>query len=213
MTKSKTAPIATLLIAGLARLAKTWGGHDVRSEPEDGEEGGDAGELVPGRELRITELPIEQDHFERLVGAGAWNSFFNEEADRPAERAFASFSRLKLDDKFKNCAVEIVFGVQAKSVTIDSATIKNITLKFGKTSKPEMSCTIVGARPRSIEVLDLEEFGGKPITVTLAFGPVARDSEQQTLTLEQPAVSVGEPEKRKPGRPRKQSNAEHAISH
>lgn len=215
MTSNKPkAAMLAIVIEGLARLAKTWGGHDVRSEPEEGEEGGDAGELVPGRELRIMELPVDQPIFDALVGDGAWNSFYNCEAGKIPEPAFGSFSKLKLDAKFKNSAVDIVFGVAKQAIRIDAATIKNISFRF-KGAKPELSCAIVGARPRSIEVLDLEGFGGKPIDVRLALGALARDAEQQqALPLDQAqASSDAPPAKRGPGRPRKQSNAEHAIAH
>jgi len=213
MSKPKngaTPPVAQLIIEGLARLAKTWGGHDVRTEPEEGEEGGDAGELVPGRELRITEHPIDEGAFDALVGQGAWDSFFNTEAGKVAVPAFASFSKLRLDHKFKNCTVDLTFGVQAQAIRIDAATIKNISFRF-KGAKPEMSCAIVGVRPRSIDVLDLEAFGGKPINVRLAFGQLAAaEGQQATLQLDQVPASSDAP-KRGPGRPRK--NAEHAVAH
>lgn len=178
------APQQPLVIEALALLAKKWGGHDVRSEPEEGDEGGDAGELVPGREIRLTQIPLEDNQLDHLVGQLASRVFFNTQPNRPPEPAFSSFSKIRLDDKYKNCEVLITFGVSNNQVKIEKATIKNLALKFAKAGKAELSCTIVGARPRSIDLLDLEDFAGKPVNVWMSFGPMVRSSDQQALPLE-----------------------------
>lgn len=187
------ATVQPLVIEALAMLAKTWGGHDVRSQPEEGEEGGDAGELVPGRELRFADIVLTDDQINRLIGDKAVHAFFNIVPDKPRERMFSSFSKIRLDDKYKNCNVAITFGVSNSLVTIERATIKNINIKFTKTGDIAMGCTVVGPRPRCLEVIDLEEFGGKSVNVRIAFGPVDSNSEQQgELPLQQSQASSEE---------------------
>jgi hypothetical protein len=178
-----------LMILAPAMLAKRWSGHDVRSEPEEGDEGGDAGELVPGREIRLTDITLNDEQIDALLGELATQAFFTTVQDKPRERAFTSFSRIRLDDKYKNCEAKIVFGLANHEITIDRATIKNLSLRFEKNAVVQLSCTIVGPRPRSLEMLELEEFGGKIVNVSISFGPVQRDSEeQQALNLQQPPV-------------------------
>jgi hypothetical protein len=184
------AQVQPLVIEALAMLAKTWGGQDVRSEPEEGEEGGDAGDLVPGRELKFSGMVLTQDWMERLIGRGITAMLFNSVNGQRQGWAFPSFSKIPIDDKYKNCEVVITFGVSNNVVKIERATIKNIRCKRTKTNDVEMNCTVVGIRPRCMEVLDLEDFAGKPVTVRLEFGPVDHAAEgQQQLELA-PAVST-----------------------
>jgi hypothetical protein len=180
-----------LVIEGMAMLAKTWGGHDVRSQPEEGDEGGDAGDLVPGRDLKFADLVLIDEHAKRLVGEYVVQAFFNGGApDKPRERLFSTFSKIRLDETFKNCVVIVTFGVANDQVRLEPATIKNLWVKFSKTHALELTCTVVAARPRTLEVLDLESFGGKPVHVVLQFGPVVEQpSEQVQLPLQQPAAA------------------------
>lgn len=168
-----------LVIEALAMLAKTWGGQDVRSEPEEGDEGGDAGDLVPGRELKFSGMVLTVEHMEQLIGKGITAMLFNTVNGQRQGWAFPSFSKIPIDDKYKNCEVVITFGVTNNVVKIERATIKNIRCKRTKTNDLEMNCTVVGIRPRCMEVLDLEDFAGKPVNVRLEFGPVDHESEQQ----------------------------------
>jgi len=178
-----------MVIKGYCTLAKKFGGHDVRSQPEEGDEGGDAGELVPGREQRITGLLLDNAQFDALVGEHASRVFFNGSPDRPLQRAFQSFSRIKLDDKYKNCTVLLRFGVENCEVRIEAATLKNLAVEFTKMDRAQLCCTYVGTRPRTLEALDLEDYAGEQIYVELYFGSMEqRTGEQPQLPLEQAPV-------------------------
>lgn len=177
--------VQPLVIEAPAILAKTWGGHDVRSEPEEGDEGGDAGELVPGRELRFTDIVLTDEWINRLIGDKAVYAFFNIVPDKPRQPMFSTFTKIPLDTKYKNCEVLITFGLSNSTVKIERATIKNMRVQFTKTGDLALRCTVVGVRPRCIEVVDLEEFGGKPIDVRIAFGPIEDTGEQRELPLQQ----------------------------
>lgn len=180
-----------LVIEAPAMLAERFAGHNVRSQPEQGEEGGDAGEFVSGRDLRFTGIVLTEEQAKQLVGEYVWPALFNSGApDKPRTRLFTSFTKIPLDDVYKNCSAEVTFGVSKSVVTIAPATIKNIRVKYAKTgSDLEMSCTVVGVRPRCVEVLDLEDFGGKPVELVLAFGPLETTAAgQHEMPLDQPPV-------------------------
>jgi hypothetical protein len=178
-----------LTISAPAMLAKRWSGHDVHSQPEEGEEGGDAGELVPGREIRLTDITLNDEQINALLGEFATRAFFTTVQDKPRERVFSSFSRIRLDDKYKNCEVTIVFGLANNEITIDRATIKNLSVKFDKNAIVQLSCTVVGPRPHCLEMLTLEQFGGKLVNVAISFGPVQHAGEEQKqLSLQPPPV-------------------------
>jgi hypothetical protein len=183
-----------LTIENGAILAKRFAGHDVRSQPEEGEEGGDAGELLPGRDLRFTEIVLDEKQFDALLGELASRVFFNTRANQPSERAFTTFDYIPLNTQYKNCAVLITFGVSNEEVRIEPATIKNMRVKFNKTDRAELSCTVSGPRPRSLAVLDLESFGGKPVNVRLIFGAEVEDAGQEQLPL--PTPTAGTPMER-----------------
>lgn len=179
-----------LTIENGAMLAKRFAGHDVRSQPEEGDEGGDAGELLPGRDLRFTEIVLNEAQFDALLGELASRVFFNSRADKPSERAFTTFDYLPLNTQYKNCVVIITFGVSNEEVRIEPATIKNMRVKFNKTDRAELSCTVSGPRPRSLAVLDLESFGGKPVNITLVFGALLEEGAQEQLPLQATADST-----------------------
>jgi hypothetical protein len=177
------AELQPLIIENGAILAKRFAGHDVRSQPEEGDEGGDAGELLPGRDLRFTEIVLDEQQFDGLIGEHAARLFFNSRANKPAERAFTTFDYIPLNTQFKNCTVTITFGISKDEVRIEPATIKNMRVKFNKTDRAELCCTVSGPRPRSLSVLDLESFVGKPVNIKLVFGALAEEGGQEQLPL------------------------------
>lgn len=198
-------------------LAKTWGGHDVRSQPEEGDEGGDAGDLVPGRDLRFADMVLTDDQAKRLVGEYVNQAFFNSGApDKPRERLFATFSKIRLDGTFKNCVVVVTFGVANDQVQLEPATIKNMWVKFSKTNALELTCTVVAARPRTLQVLDLESFGGKPVHVALHFGPIVeQSSEQGQLPLQQSTENTTPIDKTRvlePGQAEREADAQRQLT-
>lgn len=178
------AELQPLIIENGAILAKRFAGHDVRSQPEEGDEGGDAGELLPGRDLRFTEIVLDENQFDGLIGEHASRLFFNSRANKPAERAFTTFDYVPLNTVYKSCVVIITFGVGNDEVRIEPATIENMRVKFNKTDRAELSCTVSGPRPRSLSVLDLESFGGKPVNIKLVFGALAEEGGQEQLPLQ-----------------------------
>lgn len=204
-----------LTIENGAILAKRFAGHDVRSQPEEGDDGGDAGELLPGRDLRFTEIALDEKQFDALLGELASRVFFNSRADKPAERAFTTFDYVPLNTQYKNCTVVITFGVSNEEVRIEPATIKNMRIKFNKTDRAELSCTVSGPRPRSLAVLDLESFGGKPVNIKLVFGALsAEGAGQEQLPLQSPSTD-GTPVERtrilEPGQAEREAEAQRQL--
>lgn len=161
-----------------ATVAKNWKGHHVRSEPEGGDEEGDSGELVPARDVRFTKIMLDRKQFEELVGAQAYNSFFNV-GKNPHEPGFKSFSTLWLDDVYKDCEAKIVFGVAAAEIELEGATIKNISVKPWLGGLAELAFTLVAIFPRDLATLDFEGFAGKQVTLSASFGAVEHIQEQQ----------------------------------
>lgn len=170
-----------------AILGKSFKVHNVRSRAEDGDEGGDAGELIAARDIPLKQIMITKSQFNKLLGSQfAYNAFFDDGA-KPPEPAFESIEALKLKDSYKDCSASLQFGVSAKTIEIeDDAKIKNIRLKPCVGGVAEMSCILQAALPRKLETLDLESFIGKEITVTLKFGAIddEADEKQANLNLE-----------------------------
>ena len=171
-----------------AILGKSLRVHNVRARSEDGEEGGDSGELIPARDIPLKKIMVTKSQFNKLIGSDqAYNSFFNDGA-RPVEPAFESIHALKLKDTYKDCSAQISFGVSAKTIDIEEdAKIKNISLKPCTGGVAEMNCTLQAVLPRKLETLDLENFIGKEVTVSLQFGEVDEgdeDAKQGNLGLE-----------------------------
>lgn len=170
-----------------AILGKSFKVHNVRARSEDGEEGGDAGELIAARDIPLKKIMVTKSQFNKLIGSDqAYNSFFND-GTKPPEPAFESIDALKLKESYRDCSAVLMFGVSSKTIEIEGdAKIKNIRLKPCVGGVAEMSCTLQAPLPRKLETLDLEQFIGKEINVTLKFGPVdeGEDDKQNSLPLE-----------------------------
>lgn len=173
-----------------AMLGKSFKAHNVRAHSEDGDEGGDAGELISARDIPLKKIMVTKSQFNKLLGSDqAYNSFFDD-STKPAEPAFESIDALKLRESYKDCSATIVFGVSSKTIEIDGeCKIKNIRLSPCTGGVAELSCTLTAPLPRKLETLDLETFIGKEVSVTLKFGPVdegdeADDKKQASLALD-----------------------------
>lgn len=171
-----------------AILGKSFKVHNVRARSEDGEEGGDAGELIPARDIPLKKIMVTKSQFNKLIGSDlAYNSFFNDGA-KPVEPAFESIHALKLKDTYKDCSATISFGVSAKTIELEeNVKIKNISLKPCTGGVAEMNCTLQATLPRKLETLDLESFIGQEINISLTFGEIDEgdeDSKQASMDLD-----------------------------
>lgn len=160
-----------------AILSKAFKGHNVRPETEGGDNDGDAGEPVPAREYTLSDITLTKKQFELLVGEHAVTSFFNESATKPIEPAFSSFKTLWLDDTYKNCGVKYSLGnTNTKEIDIDGgAKIKNLSVKLtggNDRACAKLRCTVQSIFPMKLTTLEMENFLGKEIRVSLRFGAV-----------------------------------------
>lgn len=179
-----------------AILAERFAGHNVRPHTEGGEEGGDAGEPVPARDYKLTGITLTKNQFESIVGENSFESFFNQTKNAPLEPAFSSFKQIWLDDTYKNCAVTFGLGnTNTREVEVKGgAKIKNLSVKFPKACNEracaELSCTVTVSLPRTLAAMDLDQYGGKEIRVSLRFGSLdesakdADDDKQGDLVKE-----------------------------
>lgn len=159
-----------------AILSERFAGHNVRPQTEGGEEGGDAGEPIPARDYKLTGITLTKNQFEAIVGENSFESFFNQTKNAPLEPAFSSFKQIWLDDAYKNCAVTFGLGnTNTREVEVKGgAKIKNLSVKFPKACNEracaELSCTVTVSLPRTLASMDLDQYGGKEIRVSLRFG-------------------------------------------
>lgn len=156
--------------------------HHMRPYAEGGENGGDSGEPEPGREVSFSDMPLTKKQFEELVGQGAFDSFFNQTKNSPLEPAFASFKKIKLDGKFKNCWVKYTLGHTApKDIELDGATIKGLAISFPQACNERacalLSGTVQGIFPRSNATLEMETYAGKEVRMSMRLGEVEEEAE------------------------------------
>lgn len=186
-----------------AILGKAMKVSNMRTRDAEGDEEGDAGELVPGRELLLTKIMVPKKFFNELLGhKAAWDLFFDT-STKPPEPSLPRIGSLKITEKFKGCSGTIVFGVSAKAIEIEGARIKNISIKPVTGGVGEMRCTVQAVLPRHLSVLDLEDFIGKEITITLKFGEIDEDTDEddkQTdfVSQQQVDATAGEDESAAP---------------
>ncbi len=184
---------------------------NMRTRDEEGDEGGDAGELAPGREVLLTEMVIPRKFAEKLLGTDLLFAALFDTSKKPIEPlSEVKVSSLKIDSKFKGCSALITFGVSKKSIEMDNARIKNISLKPVTGGCFEMRCVVQGIMPRHVMVLDLEDFIGKEINASLSFGTEeeADDDEdkQQDFVAEQQREAAGDGEESEESPASKQPN-------
>lgn len=184
-----------------AILSERFAGHNVRPQTEGGEEGGDAGEPIPARDYKLTGITLTKNQFEAIVGENSFESFFNQTKNAPLEPAFSSFKQIWLDDAYKNCAVTFGLGnTNTREVEVKGgAKIKNLSVKFPKACNEracaELSCTVTVSLPRTLASMDLDQYGGKEIRVSLRFGALdesAKDADDKQGDLVKQAEEKGD---------------------
>lgn len=170
-----------------AWLSKSLRGHNIRMQSEDGDEGGDAGELVPAKSVRLTKVMLTKGQFNELLdGKLAYNAFFDD-GTKPPSPAWPRVSYLPINEQWKDCEAEISFGVSNKSIALEGAKVKNVRIVPREGGVGELQFTLVATFPRKLETLDLEQFYGKEVTLTLKFGEIDdgdEASKQDSLALE-----------------------------
>lgn len=175
-------------------LGATVKGHNVKPLIGQGDKDGDGGSPVPARDYRHKKTLLTKKQLEFLVGKGAYESFFNT-GKKPAEPGFKTFSKLKLDSEYKDCDLEIVFGVSNKTITIDEGVrISNIVIRFEDTGFATMDCTTTAIYPHDIKTLELENFLGKLVHCSFGFGKLdeGEENKQQKLGLEDAGTNAAE---------------------
>jgi hypothetical protein len=164
--------------------------HNMRPFAEGGDNDGDAGEPEPGRDVTFSGMTLTKKQFEELVGEGAFESFFNQTKNAPLEPAFTSFKKIKLDGKYRNCSAKFVLGhTNAKEIEVNGATLKGLALTFPKVCNEracaELAGTVQGIFPRSTATLEMENFAGKEVRLSIRLGSAEEtqdeDDKQQDL--------------------------------
>lgn len=168
-----------------AMMAKKLDVSNIRLRSEEGEEGGDAGELTPARTIRFTHIALTKNQFNELLGSECADEYFFDYGKKPAEAAHENLASLKLDAKFKDCSGSITFGVSKKSLEFEGAKVKNISIKLkGEKAWGLLSLTLQAVLPRKLDTLDLEEFFGQQVTLGLSLGEPDLDQDEKQETLE-----------------------------
>lgn len=168
-----------------AMLGKSLKGHNVRSRPGDGDEEGDAGEMIAAKEIRLLDIVLTRKQYDFLTGEDCYRRSFDD-SQKPA-KWLNKFRKIPLPETYTDCEATIQFGVSAKSIELTEAVkIKNGTIKISKADVPTYNCTVQAVFPRKLETLDIEAFYGNEVTViALKFGDVEeeRDDKQGELGL------------------------------
>jgi hypothetical protein len=162
-----------------AILGKAMKVSNMHTRDSEGDKGGDAGELAPGRELLLTKIMVPKKFFNELLdNNAAWDVFFDV-SSKPPEPSLPRVGSLKITESFKGCSGTITFGVSAKQIEFASARIKNISVKPVTGGVGEMRCTLQAVLPRKVTLLDLEDHIGKEITISLKFGDIDEGDEEE----------------------------------
>jgi hypothetical protein len=164
-----------------AHLGKSLQVHNIRIESEDGEEGGDAGELVPARAMRFTGVTLTKGQLNEITGhPGAADFFFDYSGGSKGEPVEQNIGTIWLDQQYKNCSGTITFGVSAKEIAFEGARVKNISVKVeGKNRFGEMAFTLIAPLPKKLTTLELEEWFGKLVKIELALGERYEESAEK----------------------------------
>lgn len=176
-----------MLIKKPAWLGKSSKGHNVKSRPADGEEGGDAGESVPAKEYRLTDILLTKRQFEFFLGKGSWDRHYDN-GEKPPKWLEEGYRRIPLTENYIDSEATLVFGVSARTIELTEAVkFKNNVIVISKADAPTLSTTLQAPFPRKLESLDLELFYDKEIAVELKFGDVEeeeQDPAQKQLPME-----------------------------
>lgn len=143
----------------------------MRSRDEEGEEGGDAGELLPGRWFSFSNIVITRKQAQWLIGNDLLFQALFDTSKRIAEPLpEVNISTIKLSTKYKGCTAVIRFGVKADEVELDNCRVSGITLTRITGGFEIKRMSLQGLRPRSLALHDLDEFYGKEVNLELKFG-------------------------------------------
>lgn len=170
-----------------AMMAKKLDVSNIRIRTEEGDEGGDAGDLTPARTIRFTNISLTKNQFNELMGNDAADEAFFDYGKKPPESGYENLGSIRLDSKFKNCAGSITFGVSKKTLEFEGAKVKNVSIKLkGEKAYGSLSLTLQAVLPRHLDTLDLEEHFGKQVTLGLSLGvpDLDQDEKQEKLGLE-----------------------------
>lgn len=184
-------------ITKAAILGRSIKVSNMRTADEEGDEGGDAGELAPGREVLLTKMVIPRKFAAKLLGTELLFDALFDTSKKPMEPlSEVKVSSLKIDTKYKGCNALLTFGVKAEEISMDNARIKGISLKPVTGGCFEMRCVVQGIMPRDVAVFDLEDFIGKEINVSLSFGSEEEsgldDDSQADFVTQQQREAAGE---------------------
>ncbi len=173
-----------------AKMSKAFKVNNVRLETDEGDEGGDAGELTPARTIRFTEIELTAKQFDELYGLeGASDLFFdysgaagNKDKGKPVQ---SNNSIIPLDHVYKDCAGTITFGVGKTEVEFENARMKNQSIDRTKGKFGHLRFTLVAPLPMKLSTLQLEAHFGKPVKLEISTGGIEEaNSAQESLGLE-----------------------------
>lgn len=154
-------------------LSKRFTGSKMRSADKEGDEGGDAGEFEPGRKYKFAGIKVTEA-FAMLISGnpGIFNFLFNYGPEKKITGpASERVGPITINEKFKQCAVEIAWGLQNKDsqVAVTNARIGAIKL-YADGTACRMDCDMQGLFPMTIATLRLEQHSGDEVFVWIKFG-------------------------------------------
>lgn len=168
-----------------AMMAKKLDVSNVRVRTEEGEEGGDAGELTPARSIRFTDIALTKNQFNELVGSDFADEFYFDYGQKPPKSAHERLPKIPLDIKFKNCTGSIIFGVSKQTLEFEGGKVKNLSIKLkGQKAWGTLSLTLQAVLPRKLDTLDLEEHFGDVVTLQLTLGEADLTADEAQAKLE-----------------------------
>lgn len=163
-----------------AMMAKKLSVHNVRMQSGEGEEGGDAGELVAARDIRFTQIALTKNQFNELFGSEIADRFFFDYGTTPPKPAQDNVGTIWLDQAYKDVYGAIIFGVSKKELDFEGGKIRNISVKVkNERAYGLMSLTLTAVLPRKVDTLDLEEFFGKVVTLNLSFAAIDEEAAKE----------------------------------
>lgn len=177
-------------------LSKALRVHNIRMEAENGEEGGDSGELVPARSMRFTGIELTKKQFNWFYGHDAAADFYYDYSEGgKGTPAHENVGTIWLDQTYKNCKGVIIFGTSRTEVEFENARFKNLSIKVkGEPRFGKLAGTLVAPLPVKLAVLQLEAFFGKMVGLKIILDEVDEDGDKDQQQLELEGGKAGDDE-------------------
>lgn len=186
-------------------LGKSLKGHNVRARSGDGDNEGDAGESVAGREVTLSKIILTEKQFNFFAGEDAYRRHYDLPKGKPP-KWLENYRKIPISGTYTDCAANLIYGLSKDGIELkDAVKIKNLSIRIDeKSDVPTLTCTLQASFPRKLETLDLENYYGEEIRGWLKFGSIEEpeDKSQGDLDLASEEDDEGDEESETPARRR-----------